>query len=376
MPAPLSAHSVPPAALSANDVACQLALAPVAPADSFMLHAPLELMARQRLISFMGPEDPAPARARIAAIASQWLDHGPGLPVPPQAAATPDQAWAALTGALKTGDIDGADQAYCDLARLLPLEDLRRGLAGPLLPHLGAAGHAPILLAEWPRAAKHLDDVRLLARFAVRDMAAHPDWVLRWVAQPARAVAAPMPLLAALNQGAAAALPTNFIAPTMLWAEGPGDAAAALAGVDAMGIEDAARLMLRLAAQSMLQDDPAHAPYGWSHALTMPQAVLALAPLLPDPRPALRVAATFLYGFRRTLSAGPVDPAKPAPADGPQSLADPRIAPLAAYAGGHEDTHLAKYVLATFDAATNDPAAAALFLGAGLHLARAWGYPA
>ena len=57
----------------------------------------------------------------------------------------------------------------------------------------------------------------------------------------------------------------------------------------------------------MLQDDPSHAPYGWSHCLTMPQATLGVASAAT--RPDRAVAATYVLGFRSTLGTVTLDPA-------------------------------------------------------------------
>ena len=44
-----------------------------------------------------------------------------------------------------------------------------------------------------------------------------------------------------------------------------------------LDVTQATRTLTRVAALSMLQDDPGSAPYGWTHCLTMPQAALGVA---------------------------------------------------------------------------------------------------
>ena len=68
--------------------------------------------------------------------------------------------------------------------------------------------------------------------------------------------------------------------------------------------------MLRAAAWSMLLEPGDHAPYGWSHCLTMPQAVLGLTGAT-DPNVALAVAATYVVGFRSALAVNPLEPVFP-----------------------------------------------------------------
>jgi hypothetical protein len=144
----------------------------------------------------------------------------------------------------------------------------------------------------------------------------------------------------------------------------------------------------------MLQDDPAHAPYGWSHALSMPQATLGVAHACADPRDAIAVAATYVLGFRATLGRVRLDPSWTpllgAPRDPIAALegtveeavaaawhATPGQEPLvvealATRASLHHDAHLVKYTLACLDARRADPEAVPLFLAAAACLSAWW----
>jgi hypothetical protein len=162
-------------------------------------------------------------------------------------------------------------------------------------------------------------------------------------------------------------------------------------------VAGAAVALGRVAAWSMLQDDPDRAPYGWSHCLSMPQAVLGIADSCSDPSDAIAVAATFVLGFRATLGRVALDPQwrpeRPTRSDAAAALevldgspaqavalvwhAEPRdlrglIAALATRAAVHPDAHLAKYTLACFDAAAADPEAARLHLAAATFLSAWW----
>lgn len=157
-----------------------------------------------------------------------------------------------------------------------------------------------------------------------------------------------------------------------------------------LSIDEARQQLLRIAAMSMLQDDPAHAPYGWSHCLTMPQAALTVAPHTTDFRRAIAIAATYVLGFRATLSRIALDldwqPPRPrvvrrlleTDVDDAVSLAWHTEQPdriereLATYAATHHDAHLVKYTLACFSAAAEDPAAAGLYRAAATRLALWW----
>ena len=143
----------------------------------------------------------------------------------------------------------------------------------------------------------------------------------------------------------------------------------------------------------MLQDDPAFAPYGWTHCLTLPQAVLGILPWLENATAASAIAATYVVGFRvaessRAIEANwepersEVDPidalgADPHTAAGavyhaPNDALDAIVAELAARAAAHEDAHLAKYTLACFDAGVTAPQDRRLFLAAAAYLGAWW----
>lgn len=143
----------------------------------------------------------------------------------------------------------------------------------------------------------------------------------------------------------------------------------------------------------MLQEPGEHVPYGWSHCLTMPQAVMALLGAV-DARTLVAVAATHVAGFRTALAQRPLVPgAEPAGEPGPDlptaiaagpdpaaatawalAEAEPHgvVAELATRAALHPDAHHAKHALACLDAAAADPEAARLHLAAAASLAGWW----
>jgi hypothetical protein len=126
----------------------------------------------------------------------------------------------------------------------------------------------------------------------------------------------------------------------------------------------ATRSLSRVAAWSMLQDTSAHAPYGWTHTLSIPQAVmhLDLEPVL-----AVSVAASQVMGFRASMGTRVLERSQPLPDLGPLDRAL-----LASRASKHFDAHLVKYTLACFDAAERDPEMAQLYLTAATYLADWW----
>src|SRR4029450_4388026 len=199
-----------------------------APPDSFLLHAPLELLARALLLERVSAEAPPRARARIGWLADKYAAEGPGAD--PASDAT---------------DLDADD----------------------LVLSLAAAGHAPILLSLRPRvpAVPETFGARLVATEVTR----YPDWRLSW---PGARRSDGIPSGDLAERLAAPRSPgdpaSHFPYPTMSLTETSGLAAEVLdAPLQGMHAEEARRILLRVAAHSMLQDNRDAAPYGWTHCL-------------------------------------------------------------------------------------------------------------
>jgi hypothetical protein len=312
------------------------------PPTSFVLHAPLELLARALLLPRVAPPRRDEARDRLRWLVAEYEAAGA-----PAAGPAP-----ALTAT--------ADAVVCSLA---------------------AAGHAPILLSLRPRVAAVGPSFG--EALVATEVARYPEWSLAWPRQR-RAMGRRSGDLA--ERLAAPRSPgdpgSDFIYPTMHLTEASGLAAQVLDGpLRGMAVAEARRVLLRVAARSMLQDNPAAAPYGWTHCLTMPQAVLVTADEHgADPDLAVAVAATYVLGFRATQGRVRLDEdwaPERASAAGRAWFAAPDeqsavLEELATFGALHEDAHVAKYTLACMDAAEADPEAAALFLAAAAHLHDWW----
>ncbi len=292
-----------------------------APADSFVLHAPLELLARAGLLGYVRPAAREGARERIVWLAAQYEAAGDPVRAPaPATFASLRDAALALVDALARGELDDVDRIGFWLGtHATPLE-LRELLAEPVIPSLAAAGHAGILFWLFPRVAPGGDVTGAIIRGPLRELARQPEWQLRWFEQVDHAddVAASIELVDALLDVPILGVPgSTFIFPIMHQAESSGVAAQVLAAAVSgdIDVRESRRAIARVAAWSMLQEPPEHAPYGWTHCLTMPQAVMGLAGDGADPRTALAVAATYVVGFRSALGQHRLDPtAVPEPA--------------------------------------------------------------
>ncbi len=383
-----------PDATLASGVAAAIAAPKREANSSFLTHAPLELAARLGLLAMIDPPARDQARRRMAAIAGDYARAGDEVETLPGKFASDDFAIASLKRAIRDGDAEGADAALLSLIPRVSASRLRVALAEDVLPMLGAAGHAPILLADLPRLEGRLDRAGALLRAPVAMIARIADARLCWH-ETDRSVAfdgdAEAELFERLSAPPFVHSSSVYIAPTMLAVEAGGFAARVLGDVTAsVSAEAAARAILRIAALSMLQDDPATAPYGWTHALTMPLGVFGCADAVSDRRALVRVAATYALGFRATLGrAALTEMAPQKPASDAIVDVDPIAAAGAAYhadrsrlpeirmmlatrAATHPDAHLVKYTLASFEAAPRDPGAARLYLAAAAYLGAWW----
>ncbi len=337
---------------------------------SFQLHAPLELLARVALLPHVRPEARAGARQKIVELGVKYESHGEAAGRVDVPLRDVPHAAAALADALTHGDPDTADAALIYLLDHEPLSTTLARLRPILVDHLGAAAHAPILVAELPRVADRIPGVEQLLRAPLRSLLQHPAY-LRWhrAHEGTAHVDAEARLFDALRAPPPTSSATTSIAPTMRSVEDSG-LAPALLGEACRGLSTAGaeRVLSRLAAWSMLQESTAHAPYGWTHALTLPQAMLRMTLGTDDAPAGVAVAATYLLGFRSTLGTVRLEPTAPvAIPDAPAAWTT-----VATDAALHTDAHFAKYVVACLDAASRDRDYASLYLAAAQRLAAFW----
>jgi hypothetical protein len=339
------------------------------PADSFVLHAQLELLARVGLLDRMHADRRDEALSRIDALAADFAAAGDPVDEPhPVSFDSTAAAASVLSAALDAGDLDEVDRVAVWLAGHATHHELAALLGSAVVARLGAAGHAPIGLHLLPAVARGALPATLL-RQPLREIARRPEWRLTWFERHTSPTGT-VGLLEALASVPHLGRPgSDFIFPLMSQVERSGVAEQVLAPVlaDRFDVRGAGRTLGRIAAWSMLRDDPTQAPYGWTHCLTMPQAVMGLAGAGVPARTALAVAATYVVGFRAASGLVPLDPAL-----GHEGLPVRSPGELATFAALHHDAHLVKYTLACLIAADHDPAGRDLYLAAAGHLADWW----
>lgn len=347
--------------------------------DSFVLHAPLELLARAALLPHVSPTARPTARQRIVWLAATFETTGPSAELPDVDPVDPDTALDRLRSAITDGELATAGSLGRWLGQNLDPIRLGQLVGDTIVASLAAAAHGPIFLHLLPRVATRSPMAGAMFGSMARELARNPTWQLTWMDDSRRPTpTAPRSLAEALAGTPVLGPPgSNFIFPLMDQAERSGlagDIAGSSIGPDT-DVTEAAVTLQRIATASMLLDDPDQAPYGWSHTLTIPQAVAALAPRLRDPSRALAVAATQIVGFRTGIGGAPLSELDAAVADNglTSHLFDvPDIQDAIDHAAVHPDAHLAKYVIACLDAARADPAGARQHLAAAGHLSAWW----
>ena len=400
-------HEISDATLTAQ-TADLIAVPRLAEANSFVLHAPLELLARTALLPYVDPASRHRARDRISEIAASYVSLEPAdFPARHRAFEGVVDAVAHLVDAMRANDLAGADEAADWLGTHLSPIELTDALADSILSSLAAAAHAPIFFWLTRRVNPRSNLTGRLLRPLVRELTRHSAKQLHWIDTPTcdtptgDAPTSAFPSATGNDMTAAMAAtprlgvgPSNFIAPTMSRIDSAEVAAVLLGPVCGTGeIGDRGRAVVRAAAWSMLGEPPTHSAYGWTHALTMSQAAIGIARSCDRPSRALATAATYVMGFRASLAVNPlIDGFEPdrvnsslseAFSNGPDTAAAAAwhfpterraelITHLATSAAAHPDAHQAKYTLACLDAIGDDPQSARLYLTAAAKLAGYW----
>jgi hypothetical protein len=362
-------------------------------ASSFVLHAPLELMARRLLLPFV-PETARPAaRERMLWVAAEYERAVEPADVPaPVTIGSIEGARDALLDAIAAGDLHRVDGLTAALLDVVTIDEMMV-LAEPLLPSLAAAGHAPIGFAFASRLAFTGRAAIALLRPLLHEAARAPQLRMHWVAEIDEQPASSSMLAAALAATPLMGLPgTDFIFPVVHQVDGE-VAREVIAPHLGNDITTMSVATLRVAALSMLQDDPRYAPYGWTHCLTLPHGIFEIMPWISDRRPAAAIAATYVAAFRAAEGRAPIElawrpepnaldlvdalDASPAEAGGAWYHATDEalggaVPTLVGRAAVHEDAHFAKYTLACIASAQRDHAGRNLYLAAAASLAACW----
>lgn len=286
------------------------------PGDSFILHAPLETLARFALLQLVTPDDRGPVLDRIRDVGRQYDAWGPAYAHEPdrQVNRTTDHV-SELVEAIETADSEMADNAISSMAATMGTPEMVAALAGPVLPATAAAAHGNILLYLLPRIAPRSDAAAAMARTTVHEVMRAPAHRLSWFQ----------------NMSDACPDPEQSLVERLI---------GLTSGHQSMAISVAATYVLGF------------------------RACLSTNAIDPSFVPDTNATPDLLHADPATAAAI----AWHTPADEVSNL----WCRLASHAGAHRDAHLAKYTLACIDATRDDPDAAPLFRGAAAYLNAWW----
>jgi hypothetical protein len=394
--------------------------------DSFELHAPLELMARYRLLPLVSPAERKLARLQILATTALYQSRRPSIPAPRQLPHLHnwEDARERLERAMGDGDVELADSICVAIAHQFGSRLLIDVLAPKSIWSLAVACHAHIGLMFMMLLQGDLIPTSLhMLREIVRGLAADPQAVLE-VSNEVSNKESNAPRRADYTVDADSAMvktlvekfsriprlekPKENIIRAMVEAAEKANLLEDIHNqVPSLGTPEFAnrvfQICMRTAAYSMLQDNwedtkgitqkPLLIKYGWTHCLTLPQACWALAPLLPPvPSPSL-AACSWVLGFRSIIGSSDLDmsaelpriegnfqealmssPAEAASiawhADSAERLAI--RTELATQAAIRHDTHLVKYVRACLDLSSFDREYSHLYEASAAYLCSLW----
>src|SRR5262245_47481647 len=278
------------------------------PANSFVLHAPLEVMARSLLLPLVPGAERRAARERMLWVAAKYrMTSEPVEPPEPRRFTSLVSARRALIDAITDGDLAGTDEVAAWLADHAPVDDVLR-LADATIDLLAAAGHAPIAFFLLSRVVATSRSALGLLRPLVRELARAPQLRVQWVDTAELGTGDESAFAAALARTPRLGLPGNdFIFPLVHQVDGSGVARGVIQPLIPDDPNRVACASLRVAAHSMLQDDGDFAPYGWTHCLTLPHGIFEVLPWLADARRASAIAATYVVAFRAGESRADLD---------------------------------------------------------------------
>ncbi|MFN8015250.1 MAG: hypothetical protein U0R17_01415 [Acidimicrobiia bacterium] len=137
------------------------------------------------------------------------------------------------------------------------------------------------------------------------------------------------------------------------------------------------KLLMRIAALSMLIEDEEHSKYGWSHCLTLPHAIWSLLNFANDKSRYLKAATIYVASFRSINSKETINPIELETYCEPDELSVfaehyVRMEEIISIGCTYKDAHLVKYIYTCFDLMKRDPQYAKLYIAAAGKLLSIW----
>ena len=196
------------------------------PASSFILHAPLELLARRALLRLVAPNRRDPVRERMLWVAATYEGAAEGIdPANDRTCDDPGAARSELLAATEASDLDRVDAAATWLGRNASADDVM-AIADAVVGSLAAAGHGSIYFFHLGRTAAHSRAALGLFRPLAREIARFPQLRIEWIDEGVEAHGSdPARFAAALAGAPRLGLPgSDFIFPTVHQVDSGGQA--------------------------------------------------------------------------------------------------------------------------------------------------------
>ncbi len=382
--------------------------------SSFTMHAPLQLLARKRLLPFVKPDERRMARMQMVSLCARYQAQGPTIAPPQQLIDLPNR-WNAidqLQSAITEGDVERADCLCVSMCRQFDYQVLLEAIVGKSIRTLACAAHAHIgvhnltamgaeggdsslkLIREMIRGFAQDTDVMIQDEFfdlvELETGGSNPEVDILSIESELGDAIDHLPRLRqkleslairnVVQVGEEAQLLKDF-----------------LPRIPPMSKEQLNQVLLNLtlntAVQSMLQENTEFSKYGWTHCLNLPQAAWSLSPIIPEDIQMPLVTLSWVLGFRAALSqadfsyhfeppkvsgsfsealhSSPSDAASVAWHTAPEHRLD-MVTEIATQASIRRDAHLVKYVRACIDGCWMNPQKAHLYLAGAAYLTSLW----
>ena len=387
--------------------AAGLVSSPKSKLASFTMHAPLEIMARFLLLHRVAPEHQFLARLQIAASATRYTEIGQSLALPSVYthgnALNGDGPLEKVIRSIANGDVEGTVKASCEFVASGAYPLLVDGLADHFVSHFSCGAHSHIYLHLLSLLSPSQQRVALpmLIGFA-NELSHHPRQVISPIENGAACYK-----IGADNEH----LASTILNVTKLEPPSEGGISAMVAHSLAHKLDSELRSIIadqslsddsaddgfvlpcRIAAHSMIQEDGTHTCYGWTHALTLPQAVLGLSGSFANPANAMLASNLYAISYQAILAKGRQNLSYLPPSNElsfdeallhspeaalaagwhlPSELRQVAFGRLATEACIRPDCHCVKYVLAAWQMAEFDADFAHLYLAAACRLVHFW----
>jgi hypothetical protein len=376
---------------------------PAVKEDSFSVHAPLELLARFILLERVDYSARELARQQIVGLVAWYTNRYQRMPIRAVNAGEPVTSPLDMAlRAVRTQDGQIANDAASLIVEHSTVDDVLRGLSDEFTTRLDVSAHSHIFLRllrefdlHYPK--RGLPLVRNFLVYLTRTAPVRQSWPLA-----ARDLTPRTPEASVLT---CEEFITRMLNPPRTPRPAAGGIRAIVQAVEAttalsvIDMDDlrrdaAARTMAamraacRIGPMSMLAESADHAKYGWTHCLTLPEAIWGLDGVLAQQGVAAAAAVAFAIAYRSTIGARELTVGSVAgePLSAEQDRAEAAyefidrlhqdeaaaVRGLVSGACVRSDCHLVKYTLSALAAAARDGDARELYLSSAASLLALW----